>query len=189
MGWFGGKKKQSNATRRRASRARRVRAFYDAAQTTADNRRWWANADALSARGANSPGKRKTLRERSRYEAANNCYAGGIVKTLAEDTIGTGPRIQLTGLDSEDAALVEREFREWCKAIGLADYLQTMRRARSVDGESFAILKDNPQLPTRVQLDLRLVESELVCEPQSRLRRPGDMSGCDCIDYDSADNA
>ena len=52
-----------------------VRARYDAAQTTSDNMRHWAAADALSANTANSPIVRKTLRIRSRYEVANNTYA------------------------------------------------------------------------------------------------------------------
>ena len=52
--------------------AHAVRARYDAAITTADNVRHWANADGLSADAAASPDVRQTLRNRSRYEAANN---------------------------------------------------------------------------------------------------------------------
>jgi len=32
---------------------------------------------------------------RARYEVANNAYARGIVLTLANDVIGTGPRLQM----------------------------------------------------------------------------------------------
>jgi len=66
-----------------------VRARYDAAQTTAENARHWAMADSLSADGAASADARRKLRERSRYEVANNSYAKGIVLTLANDCIGT----------------------------------------------------------------------------------------------------
>ena len=63
-------------------------ARYDAAVTTDDNRRHWADAAA-------SADVRRTLRNRARYEVANNSYARGIVLTLANDTVGTGPRLQL----------------------------------------------------------------------------------------------
>ncbi|HUW30645.1 MAG TPA: hypothetical protein VM223_03465, partial [Planctomycetota bacterium] len=51
-----------------------IRGSYDAAQTTDENRRHWANADALSASAANSLDVRRTVRNRARYEVANNCY-------------------------------------------------------------------------------------------------------------------
>ena len=49
-----------------------IRARYDAAVTSDDNRRHWANADGLSANAANSSTVRRTLRNRARYETANN---------------------------------------------------------------------------------------------------------------------
>ncbi len=60
---------------------------YDAATTTVDNVRHWAAADGLSANAANSPEVRRTLRNRSRYEIANNSYARGISLTLANDCV------------------------------------------------------------------------------------------------------
>ena len=78
--------------------------------TTEHNRRHWAHADALSADAAASAEGRRTLRNRARYEVANNSYARGIVLTLANDTVGTGPRLQL--LTDSDAVnrQVEKEF-------------------------------------------------------------------------------
>ena len=72
---------------------RLIRGKYGAAQTTDENRRHWASADALSADAAASAGVRRTLRNRARYEVANNSYARGIVLTLANDVVRTGPRI------------------------------------------------------------------------------------------------
>jgi len=63
---------------------------HDSAATTAGNRRHWANADGLSADSAASADVRRTLRNRARYEVANNSYARGIVLTLANDTIWDG---------------------------------------------------------------------------------------------------
>ena len=79
----------------------RLRAKYDAANTTLDNMKHWSRADGLSASSANSPEVRRTLRNRSRYEVANNSYARGITLTLANDVVGTGPRLQM--LTSDDA--------------------------------------------------------------------------------------
>jgi len=75
---------------RRASAGVLIRARFDSAQTNADNRRHWANADGLSANAAANPEVRRILRNRARYEVANNSYARGIVLTLANDVIGTG---------------------------------------------------------------------------------------------------
>jgi capsid protein len=142
-----------------------LRARYDAAATTDDNRRHWANADGLSANAANSPEVRRILRNRARYKVANNSYARGIVLTLANDVIGTGPRLQLLTDDAEANRRIEQEFARWAKAVGLAEKLRTMRMARAQDGEAFAILTNNRKLPTSVQLDLRLVEADQVCTP------------------------
>ncbi len=72
---------------------RRVTARFDAAQTTKDSVRHWSMADYLSADQEARPEVRRTLRMRSRYEIANNSYAKGLVQMLANDTIGTGPRL------------------------------------------------------------------------------------------------
>jgi lambda family phage portal protein len=142
-----------------------VRARYDAASTNDDNRRHWANADGLSANAANSPEIRRLLRNRSRYEVANNSYARGIVLTLANDVVGTGPRLQMLTESADANRRIEREFMAWAKAIGLAEKLRTMRMARAEDGESFGVLTSNDRLPTAIQLDLRLIEADQVCTP------------------------
>lgn len=58
-----------------------VNAKFDLAQTTADNRKHWASADGLSARAAISPAVRRVVRIRSRYEAENNSWYAGILRT------------------------------------------------------------------------------------------------------------
>ncbi len=142
-----------------------VRGKYDAAQTTHENRRHWANADHLSADAAANAEVRRMLRSRARYEVANNSYAKGIVLTLANDVIGTGPRLQLLTENDDANSRIEREFMRWAKAIGLAEKLRTIRMARASDGETFAILASNPALPTAVKLDLRLIEADQVTTP------------------------
>ena len=87
-----------------------IRAKFDSAQTTPDNMRHWANADFLSANAAANPAVRRTLRNRARYEVANNSYARGIVLTLANDCIGTGPRLQMLTDDDGANRLVEQGY-------------------------------------------------------------------------------
>ncbi len=164
-----------------------VRARFDSAQTTPDNRRHWANADHLSANAAASPEVRRVLRSRARYEVANNSYARGIVLTLANDVIGTGPRLQMLlgdGLNSSLNHVIEQEFCRWAREVDLAGKLRTMRMARAQDGEAFAVLFDNPALDTAVQLDLRLVEADQVTTPD---RTPG-RHAVDGIVFDDAGN-
>jgi lambda family phage portal protein len=156
---------------------RLVRARYDAAVTNDDNRRHWANADGLSANAANSPEVRRLLRNRSRYEVANNSYARGIVLTLANDVIGTGPRLQLLTPDAEANRRIEQAFMAWSKAVGLPEKMRTMRMARASDGEAFAILTSNPTLAADVQLDLRLIEAEQVCTPDLSPLKPNAVDG------------
>lgn len=159
----------SKSSRRRAIRrvVRSIRGRYDAAVTNEDNRRHWSAADGLSANAANNPEVRRILRNRSRYEVANNSYAKGIVLTLAHDVIGTGPRLQMLTPSAELNRTLEHEFALWSNVIGLAEKLRTLRMARATDGEGFGILTTNPKLPTRVQLDLRLVEAEQVTTPDA----------------------
>jgi len=139
-----------------------VRARYDAAVTNVDNMRHWANADALSADAANSPEVRRILRNRARYEVANNSYAKGIVLTLANDVVGTGPRLQMLTEHSVVNRQLEQAFGQWSVAVNLAEKLRTLRMAKAEDGEGFAILTSNPRLDTPVKLDLRLVEADQV---------------------------
>jgi len=168
-----------------ARRVRWLRARYDAAATNPANRRHWANADGLSANAANSVEVRRILRNRARYEVANNSYARGIVLTLANDVVGTGPRLQLLTADAEANRLIEREFAAWAKAVNLAEKLRTMRMARAQDGEAFAILTNNPKLPTPVQLDLRLVEADRVGTPDLNAAA---ANAVDRIVFDAAGN-
>jgi lambda family phage portal protein len=164
MLWFGKNKKQK--TFHPAGRI--LRARFDAAQTTTDNHRHWLNADSLSADSAASPDVRKTLRNRSRYEVANNSYARGIVTTLANDVVGTGPRLQMLTDDDYGNGIIETEFMNWASQIKLAQKLRTMRMARASDGEAFGILSINRNLNSPVKLDLRLIEADQVTTPWSK---------------------
>jgi len=165
-----------------------LRAGFDAAKTTDENRRHWAEADYLSADAAATPEVRRTLRARARYEAANNSYAKGIVSTLANDCVGTGPRLQLLTEDPVANSAIEAAFMQWAKAIDLAGKLRTMRMAKAVDGEAFALLTTNPEIQSEVMLDLRLIEADQVTTPTMRLWALPTNSAVDGIEFDEFGN-
>lgn len=144
---------------------------YDAAQTNDDNKRHWANADSLSPRAANSLDVRVKLRTRSRYEVANNGYGKGLVLTLANDTIGTGPRLQVLLPDAGKNRTVEALFSDWADAVGLGEKLHTAGMAKPTDGEAFLGFATDEELAhldgtdCPVKLDLTIMECDMISTP------------------------
>ena len=163
----------------------RVSARFDAAQTTKDNVRHWSMADYCSADQEAKPEIRRILRQRSRYEIANNSYAKGLVQMLANDTIGTGPRIQLLTEDEAYNEEIEAEFMQWSEAVKIPQKLRMMRIARCQDGESFGVLATNPKVRHCVKMDLILVEADRV---SGELRLVEDDNSVDGITYDQWGN-
>lgn len=146
----------------------RIRAKYDAAQTVTYNSGHWANADQLSPDAAASAAVRRKLRSRSRYEAIeNNGYLKGMVLTLANDTVGRGPKLQITDarITRPRRRFLERRWAAWSKAVQLRDKLWRLRVAKIVDGEGFAVLANNPRNRHPLALDLRIVEADQVATP------------------------
>ena len=142
-----------------------VRARFDAAQTSDDSRHW-ANADSLSANAALSPEVRRIIRNRARYERANNAYVHGICVTKSNDLIGIGPRVLLSTGDAAADRSIGRAWYDWSWNVRLADKLRVATEAKFLDGEAFGLLFTNPRLDDRgVQLDIRLVEADQVASP------------------------
>lgn len=144
--------------------SRSLAARYDSAQTTSANSAYWSAADGLSARAAHSPAVRKILRERARYEVANNCYAKGMLTTRANYVAGTGPALQVLTDDRAYNAAIETAFHRYCVAAKVYEKLWTMVFAHGVDGESFAMFVHNYGLRNPVKLDLQLIECEQVAD-------------------------
>ena len=158
--------KKKNGRDRPSLLARFLRARFDAAQTTKDNAKHWGAAEFLSADAEADANVRKILRTRARYEVQNNSYARGIVKTLAEDTIGTGPRLQMLLEDEGTNRRIEHDFGVWAKKIHLPSKLRTIRMARCQDGEAFILLARNPALKSNVTLDMQLIEADRVTDDE-----------------------
>jgi len=140
-------------------------AKYDAAETTPTNVKHWSRTDSLSANAAATPRIRKILRDRSRYEIANNSYASGLLLTLTNDMIGTGPKLQLIMEESQMSRYIEDSFYSWCCEVGLTDHLKLLKMCYERDGEGFAIMATNPRLEHKVKLDLKSVEADQCTTP------------------------
>jgi lambda family phage portal protein len=172
-------------TRKAKPEPRQIKATFDVAQTTADNRKHWGNADGLSARASLSPAVRRVIRLRSRYEAENNSWYSGILRTAVNHIIGNGPRLQLISNNAQANARIELAWREWSRKIDLADTLRTVCEAYWRDGEVFVMQASRPSNYPMV-LDLRLIEADQV---QSPWNHPYDDAFCDDgIKFDKSTN-
>jgi lambda family phage portal protein len=168
--------------------------MFDAARRTKDNKNHWQHADGASANTANDAETRRVLRNRARYEDANNGYAAGLTGDRANETIGTGPRLQLCFPDTytdpdfqrtqavaepeELARAVELRWKEWAKSVRLLDKLLVMDESETREGEVFGFKFVNPALPADApQLDLRLYEADQVDTPDLDATDPNAVSG------------
>lgn len=143
---------------------KRLQAKFDLAQTTPHNRRHWSQADSLSARAAMSPAVRNIVRKRSRYEADNNSWYSGILRTAANHIVGNGPRLQVLTDNAAANTRLERAWNRWFRSVDLADKLRTMVITEWKDGEVLAMRTQRPR-NWPMTLDIRLYESEQCAAP------------------------
>ncbi len=152
-----------------AQNGRMLRARFDAQFTTDENRQLWALADGMSADASASPEVRRLLRMRSRYEYHNNGWYQGVVDTVGNYVIGTGPRLQVLTTDKGLNKAVQDAWASWADVVGLAETLKVMRCGRVYNGESVALLRTNPLLGHPVKLDVFQVECDQLMSPLSGL--------------------
>jgi lambda family phage portal protein len=156
-----------------------VRASFDAAKTHENNQRHWAAADGFSADAALSPAVRTKIRNRARYEIANNSYAAGMASTWARDMVGTGPRLQLDlgpDVNPRKTRQVETAFFDWTVECDLAQKLRLSKQAKIGSGEVFG-LKTNNRRFRKVQLDVKLLEADQVYSPLGTIELPNEVDG------------
>ncbi|MDR1140137.1 MAG: phage portal protein [Planctomycetaceae bacterium] len=151
--------------------------------TFKEERAYWGDANGLSADSMITPEFRRKWRNIARYEINCNSYANGLMLTLADVGIGTGARLQLLTEDKNYNSQVEQEFTAWAETINLGEKLKTLRKAKCVDGEAFAIIVNNPKVRHAVNIDLRIVECDRVTTPYPVFRQR-----VDGIDYDKYGN-
>lgn len=142
-----------------------MRAKYDAAQTNTGNELHWANADHLDPHTAASYPVRRKLRSRSRYEIIeNNPFLKGIILTIANDFVGTGPNLTITDerISKERRRVIEKRFHEWCKVRRIRQKIWRGRVAKIVDGETFFLAYSNDKKKHPVKLDYYVVEADRI---------------------------
>tara|TARA_R110000868_G_scaffold42334_1_gene143447 strand:+ start:301 stop:1989 length:1689 start_codon:yes stop_codon:yes gene_type:complete len=159
------------------------RATYDGAQTTSENRNYWANADLFDADSANSQPVREKLVSRSRYEVANNGYSDGIAQAYCNSLIGRGPVLRMQTGSEPFNRMIEGEFYRWTQAVGLRRKLWCMAHAKHTDGESFAVIRRNPRLRHKVKIDLCLYETEQFRTPSIGGYDDGEIDGMRFDDF------
>lgn len=155
------------------------RAGYDAAKTHDENKKHWRDADSLAPTSLNTPGVRATIRDRTREEARNNGFLSGMVRTLVNDTVGRGVRLQMLTPDAALNMAVEDLWREWAAATDWPLTTRVMCGMRYLGGEGFGVFADSKRLARLglpVTLDVRLIEPDQVADPAVRwlFNRTGD---------------
>lgn len=154
-----------------------ILARYDLMNVSPDSARHWVNADSYSADTANAPEVRKKIREQARYEYLNNSYARGLVESLANDTVGTGPKLQAMSDDKEINKNIERGFNQWFDAVDMPTVLRTVRAEKCVSGESFMLIANNPKLPTDEKAFPIVLECDRVCASYERMNEINNIDG------------
>ena len=156
---------------------------YDTARNSPDFD--WRWQDSKSADLSLTHDIRKRIRERARYEVANNSYATGAGWSIVNAVIPNLPKLQFTPIEKTDAGdalaqKLERDFAAWAHEVRLAEKLRAMRFAKFQDGETFAILHENARLRSAVKLDL----SPIDCERVTNLDQIGHVNTFDPKDID-----
>lgn len=145
------------------ARRQAIRGKYDAAQTFTGNENHWANTDNLDPHQAASPIVRRTLRSRSRYEILeNNPFLKGVILTIANDFVGSGPKLQITDkrLSKERRQAIETRWNQWTKLVKFRQKVWASRVSKIVAGEGFLRAYQNPRLNFPIKLDLQPIEPE-----------------------------
>ena len=154
-----------------------VRAKYDAAGQSNEFSLYWANADALDADSANSRTIRHRIMSRARYEVDNNGFVDGMALAHADYLVGLGPKLRMQTNNTSFNELVEAQWQSWAKAVQLRRKLWVMAHAKTQDGESFAVVRNNPAVGHPVQIDMVLFEAEQCQSPNIPFGMTGYVDG------------
>ena len=144
---------------------RQLRAKYDAVADGDAFVNHWANADNLSPNAANSYNVRRKFRARSRYEVIeNNPYLKGTILTIANDFVGSGPKLHITDdrFSAASQKFISTSNRRWTKATKQRQRLWRKRMAKITDGESFQVAFTDTKLRHPIKLNFYVVEADRI---------------------------
>ena len=134
--------------RRSAYDGATVRARFDNARNTPETAALFREADSLAMVAALSPSVRRIVRNRARYVVYNCPYAWGMLDTYATDIVGpwvsvSFPRGQIAENTREK---ITTAFDDWALKVDLWEKLKTLVRAKTTDGEAFALFYTDPTI-------------------------------------------
>lgn len=129
-------------------------ASYDSARTNTQNEKHWA----IGKQYADPPPlQREVLRNRCRYEVANNALLYGMVETYARDCVGSGPSVQFAPFGQERDNLA-KAFELFMSNMAFDALLKTIVKTYLIDGEVFLI-------STTEEPFYRIIETERIKDP------------------------
>jgi len=147
------------------------RAYYEAAESKGYMANHWAKADSRDVNGPIFDSLAK-VRNRCRFEVANNSLALAAVTALADAVVGEGPRLQMTTEDSDVNTSIELAFEAWCRVCdfrGMQTFGQILRMVGAFNqadsGEGFIVTKSVRNNLSPVALRLLVVESDRIDTP------------------------
>ena len=159
-----------------------VSAQFDNARHTPDTDSQFRNVDSLAMTAALSPSVRRTVRNRARYVVFNCPYAWGMLDTHASYVVGSWVSASFPrgGVPEAVRDKLVRAFDTWALKVGLWEKLRTMVRAKTTDGEAFAVFYTDPTIvdrKNRVTLNLATIECDRVESWSEAITRENETDG------------
>ena len=141
---------------------------FEAGESSRHSETYWLNASAGSI-DALLVNKLEKLLNKARYVARNNSYAAGSVDTLANDTIGPGPRLQLeTGQTARDSEIEDR-FTAWAEDSSSIDLMRAQNLGEMLQGTIKGFISAGEDFYSQVVEDggykLQRIEPERIATP------------------------
>lgn len=152
--------------RYRLVRRKSVEANFDAAERGGLLQNHWRTANNLDPVSEATPEILRIVRARVRHEFNNNSYCKGIVNTVANYVIGTGPKLRLIPRGKVSQADRRRLyeyanlFNDWFWEIQGARKLRVIYCAKIKDGEGFASIGNRSK--GKIRLTIKPFECDLV---------------------------
>ena len=148
----------------------------------------WAFANLRSGVATDDFNTRSRIMSAARFEYANNSYCRGICLKMAQEVVGTGPRLEImpqspTKRANRAATQVEKGWQEWADETGFVEKLITGILEEIVAGEIFHQFRTNRSLAT-VPVDFMSYEGIQIQSNGFRHAMPSDFGYGDSPEVD-----
>lgn len=150
-----------------------LQAAYDLADADAEISEQFGRARHESGKTGLSPGDRRRMIDRSRYEIFQaNPWLKGMVRSNTVSVVGRGPEIEVKIEGREkDAQRVERLFNHWLKVRKAGRKLRAMANAKQSDGAGLAQVQSNTKDPVHgITLDFQPFDDDHIKAPRNKFQ-------------------